>query len=47
LAGWIILRRTSKARGLLFYRLLQQSVMVAPASYKEIIGKQLPNMGAY
>jgi transposase-like protein len=40
-------RRTSKARGLLFYRLLQQSVMVAPASYKEIIGKQLPNMGAY
>jgi transposase-like protein len=33
-------RRTSNARGLLFYRLLQQAVMIAPASYKEIIAKE-------
>jgi transposase-like protein len=30
-------RRTSKARELLFYRLLSQSVCVAPVPYKEII----------
>jgi len=30
-------RRTSKARGLLFYRLLQQAVCVAPTTYKEIV----------
>ena len=29
-------RRTSNARGLLFYRLLQQSVLVPPVTYKEI-----------
>jgi len=34
-------RRTSNARGLLFYRLLQQSVLVPPVTYKEItMGKQ-------
>ncbi len=31
--------RKSKARGLLFYRLLQQAVMATPTSYKEIVGK--------
>lgn len=31
-------RRNSKARGLLFYRLLQQAVMIAPVTYKEIVG---------
>ena len=30
-------RRTSKARGMLFYRLLQQSVATGPFSYKEIV----------
>jgi transposase-like protein len=30
-------RRTSKARGLLFYRLLQQAVVAAPLSYKELV----------
>jgi transposase-like protein len=40
-------RRTSKARGLLFYRLLHQAVMVAPVSYKEIVCKQLPNTECY
>jgi len=29
-------RRTSMARGLLFYRLLQQAVMVPPVTYKEM-----------
>lgn len=29
-------RRTSRARGLLFYRLLQQAVMVPPVTYKEM-----------
>jgi transposase-like protein len=29
-------RRTSKARGLLFYRLLQQAVEVPPTTYKEM-----------
>jgi len=32
-------RRKSKARGLLFYRLLQQAVMTTPTSYKEIVSK--------
>ena len=31
-------RRTSKARGLLFYRLLQQSVDTDPHPLKELIG---------
>ncbi len=30
-------RRTSKARGLLFYRLLQQAVVANPLSYKELV----------
>ena len=29
-------RRTSRARGLLFYRLLQQAVAVPPVTYKEM-----------
>lgn len=34
-------RRSSRARGLLFYRLLQQAVVVTPVSYREIVrGKQ-------
>ena len=33
-------RRNSKARGLLFYRLLQQAVAIAPVTYKEIVGGQ-------
>ena len=32
-------RRKSKARGLLFYRLLQQAVMTTPSSYKEIVSR--------
>ena len=31
-------RRNSKARGLLFYRLLQQAVMIVPVTYKELVG---------
>jgi len=31
-------RRRSKARGLLFYRLLQQAVEVAPVPYRRLIG---------
>lgn len=30
-------RRTSKARGLLFYRLLEQAVCIAPVSYRKIV----------
>jgi transposase-like protein len=33
-------RRTSRARGLLFYRLLQQAVEVAPIAYKEMVNRQ-------
>jgi hypothetical protein len=33
-------RRNSNARGLLFYRLLQQAVAIAPVTYKEIVGGQ-------
>ena len=32
-------RRNSRRRGLLFYRLLQQVVVTAPESYKNIVGK--------
>jgi transposase-like protein len=32
-------RRHSKARGLLFYRLLQQAVRTAPAPYRQLVGK--------
>jgi hypothetical protein len=31
-------RRRSRARGLLFYRLLQQAVEVAPVPYSRLIG---------
>jgi len=31
-------RRTSKARGLLFYRLIQQAVQVAPVPYNQLVG---------
>ncbi len=30
-------RRTSRARGLLFYRLLEQAVCIDPVSYKKMI----------
>lgn len=33
-------RRTSKTRGLLFYRLLQQAVAVAPLTYKVLVHGQ-------
>ena len=31
-------RRSSSARGLLFYRLLQQAVGVGPVSYRDVVG---------
>lgn len=31
-------RRTSQARGLHFYRLLQQGLEVAPVSYRQMVG---------
>ena len=34
-------RRTSRARGLLFYRLLNQAVCIAPVPYKEIVSKKI------
>lgn len=33
-------RRTSNARGLLFYRLLEQAVRETPTTFKEIVGKK-------
>ena len=33
-------RRTSRSRGLLFYRLLQQAVMTEPVTYGKIVGAQ-------
>jgi len=35
-------RRHSKARGMLFYRLLQQAVQADPAPYAAIVGKNAP-----
>ncbi len=35
-------RRTSKARGLLFHRLMEQAVQTSPSIYKKIIGGKLP-----
>ena len=32
-------RRTSRSRGLLFYRLLEQAVVTEPVTYREIAGK--------
>jgi len=40
-------RRRSRARGMLFYRLLQQSVRIDPVPYKHLIGGKImgdPNM---
>jgi transposase-like protein len=34
-------RRTSRSRGLLFYRLLQQAVMTKPVTYGNIVGAQI------
>ena len=31
-------RRLSRARGLLFYRLLQQAVEIDPVSYRHLVG---------
>jgi transposase-like protein len=35
-------RRTSRSRGKLFYRLLQQAVEIPPTTYREMIGGKLP-----
>ena len=32
-------RRTSRSRGLLFYRLLQQAMLTGPVTYAQIAGK--------
>ena len=34
-------RRHSRARGLLFYRLLQQALQVEPVSYRQLVGRKL------
>jgi transposase-like protein len=34
-------RRTSRARGLLFYRLLEQAVCIDPVSYRKIVGGKI------
>jgi transposase-like protein len=34
-------RRNSKARGLLFYRLLQQALMISPVTYRKIVGRKI------
>lgn len=34
-------RRTSRARGLLFYRLLEQAVSINPVSYRKIVGGKM------
>ena len=33
-------RRTSKSRGLLFYRLLQQAVVTKPVTYRKVLEKR-------
>ena len=40
-------RRSSRARGMLFYRLLEQAVLSEPAPYKDIIGGHLGQPIAY
>lgn len=35
-------RRTSRSRGLLFYRLLSQAVAIAPVLCEELVGGTLP-----
>ena len=37
-------RRTSRSRGLLFYRLLQQAMLTAPVTYAQIAGKAKHNI---
>ncbi len=37
-------RRTSRSRGLLFYRLLQQAVLTEPVTYAQISGKAKHNI---
>ena len=37
-------RRTSRARGLLFYRLMQQAVEIAPPSYRQLVHKTEPSL---
>jgi transposase-like protein len=39
-------RRTSRARGLLFYRLLQQAVSISPVSYNQLVHGQQQYPGA-
>ena len=36
-------RRTSRSRGKLFYRLLQQSVQIAPTTYHSMVDGKTPN----
>jgi transposase-like protein len=38
-------RRTSRSRGKLFYRLLQQAVQIGPTTYSEMIKPQHPGVG--
>jgi hypothetical protein len=33
-------RRTSLSRGMLFYRLLEQAVVTAPVTYKQVVAPQ-------
>ena len=33
-------RRSSNSRGLLFYRLIQQSILTEPVTYRQIVQKQ-------
>lgn len=40
-------RRTSKSRGLLFYRLLEQAVMTDPVTYKAVTRKPAPAKAPY
>lgn len=37
-------RRTSRARGLLFYRLMQQAVEISPPSYRQLVQKHEPSL---
>ena len=37
-------RRTSRARGLLFYRLMQHAVEIVPPSYRQLVRKQEPRL---
>ena len=38
-------RRTSSSRGMLFYRLLQQSVITSPVTYDDVAQKRSPRLG--